>query len=262
MKNKCMNTLTELQIPDRVSVPIDTILVITDHQANNWLVEKLIEPLKGKPKRAWFVNHAYYCLPLIIGNQYGFIVKSLYDFWATWNGGDRPTDVSLRTRQEDSDLLDKQFVAAHFGMGIITIQNRWVFRTPPEINLLTVNPPNYWIDGVSHMSAVVETDNLRRDFTFNLKITRVDSEIFIPAGSPIGCILPFPRHFIDNYKLCIAEDFLPAKTIKDERLAQRDFGTERRTDKKTKRHGVGRRYYRGQDVYGFQFRDHQTRLDE
>jgi hypothetical protein len=161
----------------------------------------------------------------------------------------------------EEPVLQHQIVSSRFGMGTVTIQNRWTFRTPPGINLMTVSPPNYYLDGITHLTAAVETDNLRRDFTFNLKITRRDFEIFIPAGTPIGCVLPYPRHFVDRFRVVNAADVLDRDVIETERQTARLFGREREVDDPKKPHGIGGRYWRGEDVYGNKFADHQLRLD-
>jgi len=62
--------------------------------------ELIIEPLKGKLKRDWFVNHAYFCLPLVIGNQYGFAIKSLKTFSVIWDGGDTPNNTIIEILDE------------------------------------------------------------------------------------------------------------------------------------------------------------------
>lgn len=265
MKKKSIKTnryIPDENIPDRVFVPDNTILVITDHDDTDQLAQDLIKPLKGMKKRKWLLDHAYFCLPLTIGNQYGFIVESLYDFWLLWNGGELPQDVTVRTQESDVVLLEKQFVVSHFGMGIVTIQNRWAYRTPKGINLITIAPPNYWIDGVVHMFGVVEADNLRRDFTFNLKITRVNKEIFVPKGSPIGCIIPYPRHFIDSFKISLAANLLEKEVIEEERRTQQYFGIERSQYDVNNVASNGFRYMLGEDIYGNKFKDHQKDLNE
>ena len=107
-------------------------------------VNELYESLKGQVKRDWFVQHAYYCLPLVMGNQHGFILKSLYDFHVTWHGGDKPTDVVLVHEDEEffQSNISKQNVSSHFGMGTFTVQAAFALRTPPGVNLMTINPPN------------------------------------------------------------------------------------------------------------------------
>ena len=60
-------------------VPENTIVVVP-HFKNDTSYLDVIQPLKGEAKRDWFDQAFYYCLPLTIGNQYGFAIKSLRSF--------------------------------------------------------------------------------------------------------------------------------------------------------------------------------------
>ena len=181
-----------------IIVPKNKLVIIPESNEFSNSNELIVQSLKGNLKRDWFIKHAYFCLPLVIGNQYGFGIKSLKTFKVKWNGGVSASDVVVEILDE-GDNPNHQSISSHFGMGTITIQNRFTFRTPPDINLMTINPPNQFIDGIHHMTGVVETDNLRRDFTFNLKITRPNTEIIINKGDLVGCVLPIPRHFVDKF---------------------------------------------------------------
>lgn len=130
-----------------IVVPNNKLVTIPEDEYFNSQNEIIIEPLKGKIKRDWFIKHAYFCLPLTIGNQYGFAIKSLKTFSIIWDGGDNPINTTIEILDEGENI-GHQFVSSHFGMGVITIQNRFTFRTPPGVNLMTINPPNYWIDGI------------------------------------------------------------------------------------------------------------------
>lgn len=228
-------------------------------------IDSVFEPLKGKSKRDWFVTHAYHCLPLVIGNQYGFAVKSLYDFSVRWNGGNAMNDVQVNMitpAEEYRATYNLQSINPHFGMGTFTIQMPYQLRTNPGINLMTMNPPNAFKDGIYHMTGVVETDNLRRDFTYNLRITRPDHTIYFAKGDYIGCVMPYPRHFIDNYSIIDATNSISQEDIKAERECARAFGVERSTVDIKKKHGNGKRYWHGEDIYGNKFPDHQNGLDK
>lgn len=242
-----------------IVVPENTIIAIPENSNFKESIDLIVEPFKGNLKRDWFVDHAYFCLPLTIANQYGFGIKSLKTFSVIWNGGKAPKDVKVEIL-EDSEFPSGQTISTHFGMGTFTVQNRFTFRTPPGVNLMTINPPNYWIDGIQHMTGVVETDNLRRDFTFNLKITRKNKKIIINKGDYIGCVLPIPRYFADGFNLKNADDILTSEEILEEQQAMIDFGDERRNLDKSKPHGNGRRYFNGEDVYGCPFSDHQKKI--
>lgn len=242
-----------------IIVPTNKLIVIPEHESFKKSHELIVESLKGNFKRDWFIKHAYFCLPLVIGNQYGFGIKSLKTFKVKWNGGVSSSDTIVEILEEDENA-NYQTISSHFGMGTVTIQNRFTFRTPPNVNLMTINPPNQFIDGIHHMTGVVETDNLRRDFTFNLKITRPNTEIIINKGEYIGCVLPIPREFVDKFELVNGYDIFTTEQIEEEQKVMYDFGIERSTKDIHKPNGNGRRYFKGEDVYGCPFSNHQNKL--
>jgi hypothetical protein len=228
-------------------------------------LDSIFESLKGNSRRDWFVNHAYHCLPLVIGNQHGFVLKSLYDFEVVWNGGDARDDVvvnMITPKKEYEATYNLQSINPHFGMGTITIQTPYQLRTPPNINLMTINPPNKFIDGLYHMTGVVETDNLRRDFTYNLRITRPNYTVRVNKGDYIGCVIPYPRHFIDMYEITDPTGVISQQDIRAERESTIKLGIERSTVDIKKRDGNGKRYWRGIDVHDNKFPDHQNHLDK
>ena len=216
--------------------------------------------LKGQKRRSWFSDHAYMCLPLVIGNQYGIVVKSQHSFDAFWDGGQGKDATRINMREETAGA--GQSISSHFGLGIITVQNSFILRTPENVNLMTINPPNSFIDGLGHMTGVIECDNLRRDFTFNLKITRSNYWVTVNKGDWIGCIIPTPRYFIDSFDLINAKDYLSKEEIESEQQCSSDFGKERVGSDTTKPHQAGRRYFDGEDVYGNKFPDHQKRMNK
>ena len=239
-----------------MKVPDDRILALPydDHYAG--LQDAVFLPLRGQHKRNWFSKHAYLCLPLVIGNQYGFAVKSLFHATFLWNGGPEPADTTITVHNtEEADAFGGlQLLASQFGLGIVTVQTAFALRTPPEVNLMTLQPPNAFIDGLQNLMGVVEADNLRRDFTFNLKITRPDHPIEIKVGDLLAAVLPIPRGFVEKFELIDAYEWLSPETVAFEQQTARDFGREREeVDSKNKR-GVGRRYFRGEDVYGQKFK--------
>lgn len=242
-----------------IKVPENKIITIAEHNHYENSNDIILESLRGQIKRDWFIKHAYFCLPLVIGNQMGFVVKSLKTFTVEWDGGDGVNHTKVEIL-DGGNYPSHQHISSHFGMGTVTIQNRFTFRTPKGVNLMTINPPNHWIDGIQHMTGVIETDNLRRDFTFNLKVTRPNHKILIKKGDYIGCVIPTPRYFIDGFDLEKGEDVLTKEEIELERKAMRDFGIERSQVDKSKPHGNGRRYFNGEDVYGCPFLDHQKKV--
>jgi len=243
-------------------VPDKTIAIFTSGYLNNkQLTQERILDMVKKPdkKRDWFSPHFYRCLPLSIGNQYGFIVSSEFDIAFEWNGGDKPEDTTiyLNKKINDSNGIKYPNAESHFGHGIVTITTPYFFRTPPGVNLITINPPNYVIPNVTVMTGVVETDNLRRNFTFNLKIQIPNIKTNIPAGFPLSAFMPIPRNYSDEFNLDFAENIFSKNIINEELKTEEDANNYRKNVEPTLKGGVGKHYMQGKDVYGNVFKDHQ-----
>jgi hypothetical protein len=101
-------------------VPDKTIAVIfNDLQATKEDYEDFIEPLAGQPKRDWWNPHFYYCLPINIGNQYGYAIKSLWDFDAVWDGSSQnDNDITITMKSKDYDPM-KQLISGGFSEGVL-----------------------------------------------------------------------------------------------------------------------------------------------
>jgi hypothetical protein len=246
-----------------INVPDKTIALFSD-STSNYLSSKdadrisnLIE--KSSKKRNWFTPHFYRCLPLTIGNQYGFIIKSEFDFSFIWNGGDAINDIDFKFYEKE-EILNKKYplIESRFGSGIITINPPFWLRTPPGVNLMTINPPNYIIPNITVMTGVIETDNLRRNFTFNLKVQIPNIEVYIPAGTPLSGFIPIPRYYCDQFELKHSEDIFSKEVIDEENQAMIDVNIYRKEIEKTLKGKVSRQYFKGEDVYGNKFLDHQN----
>ena len=241
-------------------VPDNTIIAITEVDEYESSINEIIVDFNRYIKRNWFNDHAYYCLPLTIANQYGFGIKSTATFDIIWNGGESIHDTQL-IMIEPSDNFE-QFFDTHFGSGIVTVQNRFSLHTPKGVNLFTMNPPNMFIDGLTNMNGVIETDNIKRDFTFNIKVTRPNHKIRINKGDIISAFMPIQRYFVDPYKVKSAREVTSDEFIKHIRQAGKDFSIERQGPDREKPHESGRRYFNGEDVYGCPFHDHQKRFSK
>jgi hypothetical protein len=240
-------------------VPENKILVIPNKLKGNGRYDEIIEPLKGNPKRNWFNKHFYYCLPLMIGNQQGFVVKSLRDFDVYWDGRENQSeDIHITFLNDDNK--DDQYFKGGFSQGILTIQNSFSLKTPPGIGLMTIQPPNMYIPGTVAMTGVIETDQIRRDFTFNLKITMPNMVIKVRKGDPVGAFIPVQRRFIDNFEVDLVSNYFNNDVIDNEHLEEQKLNKEREMVDKNKPNKSGRRYFNGIHSDGTKYPDHQKKL--
>lgn len=237
-------------------VPANKILVVPHAVDSPTYFEEIVESLAGNVKREWMNPHAYYCLPLTVGNQYGFIIKSLRDFDIVWDGTPRNAEITFL----NNDNEDKQFIKTGFGDGIITVQNRFALKTPPGINIMTMQPPNYFLKGCFALTGVIECDNIRRDFTFNFKVTVPDTVVSVRKGDPIGAFIPIQRYFIDDFKVENVFDHFSVDIVNNDIDESNALSTERNTVDKEKNHASGRRYFSGTHSDGSKYPDHQKRI--
>jgi len=237
-------------------VPENTIVVVPHVPGHTGFYKEILFPLKGESKRDWFTAHFYYCLPLTIGNQYGIAVRSGYTFEASWPGGEASAVLKL----ENNTGVPEQAISTHFNNGIITFQNFFALKTPPGINLMTIQPPNMFIPGCVAMTGVVETDQIRRDFTFNLKITVPNYTIKVNKGDIIGAFIPIPRYFVDKFELALVGDIFDEELHINDAKEAKVLGIERSTTDREKNHMVGRRYFKGLHSDGTKYIDHQKTI--
>ena len=244
-----------------IDVPDKTIAVFPRYQENNEFISmERISAMVKKPskKREWFTPKFYRCLPLTIGNQYGFTIQSEFSFSALWTGGEEPESILLSADGTQEDLHSfYPKVSSHFGSGILTISPPFVLRTPPGVNLITINPPNYIIPNVTVMTGVVESDNLRRMFTFNLKLQIPHVMTHFPAGTPLAAFIPVPRYFSDEFELKDANEIFSPELIEQEHNAADEANAVRERALSNTKYGIDRDYFQGKDPYGNQFPDHQ-----
>jgi hypothetical protein len=129
-------------------------------------------------------RHAYRCLPLTIGNTFGWQLLLPVNVIASWNGGPSISDVTVTCERVHQAV-------SNFANGILTFDVGYIFRTPPDFNLLVTGPSNTFKDGIAPMTAVVETDWLPYGFTMNYRFTRPGC-VHWRAGDPFVqiCVIP------------------------------------------------------------------------
>src|SRR5438552_18383623 len=102
-------------------------------------------PVRPAPRERKWMDNAYQkfpyrCLPLVIANQYGWEILSTHHVRVTWNGSSERDGVMIENLSGDGPL----HAHAHFGLGVITFQIPFLFKTPSGWNLMVrvpMNPP-------------------------------------------------------------------------------------------------------------------------
>jgi len=222
-------------------------------------------PLEAAPiNRDWMdaahLRHPYRCLPLVIANQSGWVLRNTSAFRAYWYGGAAREDVEIQF-----DGAPDNRIVSHFGSGVITFTIPFLFRTPPGINLWVKGPSNWIKDGVQALEGVVESDWVASTFTMNWKITRVCEWVRFEKGDPFCMLVPVPRG--------LAESLVPRRTpIADNAELQAQYqkweGSRKgfleelsARDPEAVKRGWQKDYFQGRTPDGGDFESHQTRLN-
>lgn len=203
---------------------------------------------------------AYRCLPLVIANQLGWIVRSPVRFSARWNGGRNRKDIRLWFPPKRRDPR----IMSHFGEGVLTFSLPFLFRTPRGVNMWVKGPTNWLKDGIQPLEGIVETDWLESTFTMNWRFTRPDVTVRFDEGEPFCQLMPVPRGFVESFEPTQRRlDDDPAlrgayERWKDARLR---FNTDLAdVSSAAAQQGWQRDYMLGRDSGGNAFVEHQTRL--
>ncbi|HEY5985393.1 MAG TPA: DUF6065 family protein [Streptosporangiaceae bacterium] len=160
------------------------------------------------PTRAWMADtpagFANRCLPLLMANQAGWLVRNEATVEVRWNGGDARSSLSV---QYDHDP-PAYAALSHFGCGVVTWNLPWIFRTPSGYDLLVRGPANWPKDGATPLEGLVETDWPPASFTMNWKLTRPGHAVTFADGEPICMLVPQRRTELETFtpRLCTRDD--------------------------------------------------------
>ena len=138
---------------------------------------------------------AYRCLPLVIANQCGWEILSTHHIRVSWNGTSNREGLIIENLSGDGRL----HAASHFGLGVLTFQIPYLFKTPDGWNLMVRGPMNRPKDGIVGLDGVVETDWSHATFTMNWRFTRACTVEFA-LGEPICHLFPVPRGAVEGFR--------------------------------------------------------------
>lgn len=205
------------------------------------------------------------CLPLLVANEAGWLLLNPATFRATWDGSDHPRALRIDFADQDAPAPS---IRSHFGYGIITWGVPYLFRTPPEFNLLVRGPANWPKDGVTPLEGLVETDWAVTTFTMNWLITRANHTIEFEAGEPFCMLVPQRRGELESFApsyCALSSDPELADSVKNWAEGRSDanvrqFLSEYADDFAAERGSWQKEYFQGKTPEGQRMSVHQTHL--
>lgn len=221
----------------------------------------VIEP--SPPVRQWMDEAPgrtpYRCLPMVMANQAGWVVRCPCNITATWNGKDHPENTKLQFT--DAPGPPEAICVSHFGLGIVTFRFPWIFRTDPGIGLWVHGPANWPKENISALQGVVETDWSHMPFTMNWKITKRNTPVYFMKGEPICLLTPYPLDLLEEFTPTIvpaASDPAFVAAVEHARQ-QRVMTIDKQLSEENKDYKVWEKtYFKGEKAEGSRHEQHRT----
>ena len=110
------------------------------------------------------------------------------------------------------------------------------------------------------MTGVVEADQLRKDFTFNLKLTDPGRTVRFKKGDVLAAFIPIPRYFVDSFELAPASEHFSEELLANEFEDRIEFDRQRNSDDLGRKFESGKKYFNGEHAFGCKYADHQKRI--
>lgn len=217
------------------------------------------------PAREWMDatprRFAYRCLPMVIANQSGWLIRNPDKIMVTWTGAPEPEALTVQYLGAPPRV---RHAASHFGSGVLTFTVGYLFRTPPGYNLYVRGPANLPKDGIAALEGIVETDWSEATFTMNWLVTRRNHPIVFEAGEPIAMVSPIRRGELERFRPEV-------RAIGDNPELQAGYAAWLRSrvkhnaglkipDSEARKRGWQRHYMRGTTVTEQAAPEHQTAL--
>jgi len=176
--------------------------VIKAYRTNTSLAQ--IKPLPVR--RDWmddtWQKHAYHCFPVTLTNTLGWSISFPEDITFIWDG------ISDYSPEHVKVLSGEKYVYTGRANGTISFNTGITFKTEENISLLTMPPPNFFIDGASCFTTLISTSFFRSPLPVAWMITSANKKITIPAGTPVCSIMPISLSSINNSEIHLINNSL------------------------------------------------------
>jgi hypothetical protein len=155
-------------------------------------------------KREWMDNtggaHAYKCFPVTLANTLGWSVSFLDDIEFVWDGISEAQDCHVTIIKDPGGVC-----TTSRGNGTINFYTGIFFETDENTTMLQIVPPNYFIDGATPFTSLISTSFFNDAIPVAWMITRPNTVIKIPAGTPVATFIPISIKKLNETELTIED---------------------------------------------------------
>lgn len=157
-----------------------------------------------KVQRDWMDEtagrHAYRCFPVSLANSVGWSISFLDDIEFVWDGITDTTSDHVKILKSGPQVCNTDRANA-----TISFNSELTFRTDEDISILSIVPPNYFIDGAVPFTSIMSTSFYPHPYPIAWRITRPNVNILIPAGTPVATLIPISLGKLSSIELDIED---------------------------------------------------------
>lgn len=157
-----------------------------------------------KVKREWMDNtaaaHAYKCFPVTLANTIGWSISFMDDIEFIWDGISEAEDSHVKILSDPGNVCSTSRANA-----TISFYTGIFFETDENTTMLQIVPPNYFIDGATPFTSLMSTSFYTEAIPVAWKITRPNTVIKIPAGTPVATFIPISLKKLNETELNIED---------------------------------------------------------
>jgi sulfur carrier protein ThiS len=137
-------------------------------------------------------KHAYMCFPMALTNRLGWGISFPEDIVFIWDGIDDTTPDHVKV------LKGQEWANSKRGNATLSFETGLIFKTDPDVTLLTMPVPNQFIAGTQCFTTLISTSFYMPPLPIAWKLTEANKEITIPAGTPVAALLPISLGHLEN----------------------------------------------------------------
>ena len=146
---------------------------------------------------ATFDRHAYQCFPVSLANRAGLGVAFKEDLSFRWDG------VNTSSNHHIEIIKGGNFAHTNRGNRSISFETGLYFSPEENISIMTMPPPNIFLDGIQCISTIISTSALIGSLPIAIMVTKAKEIITIPAGTIVASILPISLSELNNTEVSI-----------------------------------------------------------
>lgn len=169
-------------------------------------------------QRDWMNNtpekHAYHCFPLTLTNGLGWGISFKKDISFIWDG------ITDTTADHVKILQGNEYCNTLRANATISFNTNFIVKTDQDITTLVMPVPNLFNDSAQCFTTLISTSFYKSELPVAWRITKPNTEIFIPAGTPVAAIIPLSLKKIQEYEVKI---YNKQKTSEEEKENKKYF---------------------------------------